>query len=171
MGEEIPAEKPTKKPAKKSGEWQFASIVSLIGKWAWVIIIVNAIIYVIWGLYSFFTAYAVWQTLRNYYISLGWTVPPFSGAFTPIWYLIGAIIAIIFALLIIKKKFSDKCGNKDWDALYDWVLVAGNIRIPWMLIWGIILEVFTVGWGGLAVLIPAVLLIFIGPKPYKWSTK
>lgn len=157
MGEEKPAEKPATKPAKKapakkSGEWQFASIVSLIGKWAWVIIIVNAIIYLIWGLSSFF-------------------VFAFFGIFTSVWYLIGAIIAIVFALLIIKKNFSDKCANQDWDALYNWVLVAGNTRIPWMLIWGIILEVFTVGWGGLAVLIPAILLIFAGPKPYKWSTK
>ena len=117
------------------------------------------------------TAIAAWESLRPYYESMGWPMPPLPiGGY--IWSFIGAIILLAVSFVIIKPKFSKPCGNKDWDALFEWTLTLGNIRIPWMLIWGIILEIFS--WyylAGLVVLLPAVMLIFVGPKEYNWSSE
>ena len=140
-------------------EWQHASWVSLVGKWAWVIGILNGIFGLIWALFQIITLSALWAWL--------------PGAYTPtteIWWMIASIAGIIISLLIIRPKFSNPCGAKDWDALYGWVLKLGGLNIPWMFIWGLLLFVFGwYGWAGLAVLIPAVMLIFAGPKEYKWS--
>ena len=87
-----------------------------------------------------------------------------------VWEIIWAIIIILLAFAIIRPKFSNKCANKDWDSLYNWFLNLGGIKIPWMLIWGIIIEAFSwYWWGGLPILIPALVLIFAGPKPYEWK--
>ena len=140
-------------------EWQHASWVSTLGKWAWVIGILNGIFGIIWALYQIIVLTAAWSWL--------------PGAYTPtteIWWIIASIVGIAISLIIIRPKFSNPCGAKDWDALYGWVLKLGGLNIPWMFIWGLLLFVFGwYGWAGLAVLIPAVMLIFAGPKEYKWS--
>lgn len=122
------------------------SFVSELGKWAWIVAIINGIIYILWGVFLIII-------------------------FRGIWYIIGGIVTLIFAVVIVKPRFSDKCATKDWDYLLNDVLIIGNIRIPWMLIWGIILEVFGNWWGGLPIIIPALLLIFMGPKPYNWTVE
>ena len=127
------------------GSWQFASIVSALGKWAWIFGIINGIIELIWGIVFIFF-------------------------FVGIWNIIGAIILIFISLAIIKPKFSTKCAEQDWEALYNWTLDLGGTKIPWMLIWGVIFTIFSWWyWGGLFVLLPAILLIFVGPRPYNWS--
>ena len=140
-------------------EWQHASWVSTLGKWAWVIGILNGIFGIIWALYQIIVLTAAWSWL--------------PGAYTPtteIWWIIASIVGIVISFLIIRPKFSNPCGAKDWDALYGWVLNLGGLNIPWMFIWGLLLFVFGwYGWAGLAVLIPAVMLIFAGPKEYNWS--
>jgi hypothetical protein len=86
-----------------------------------------------------------------------------------IWNILSILIGIVICFLIIKPKFSKPCGEKDWDALYEWTLDLG-IKVPWMFIWGFLLLLF--GWFGLMglpVLIPAFVIIFAGPKEYKWS--
>ena len=139
-------------------EWQHASWVSAVGKWAWVIVIISDIIGIIVSLYSLIT----WVALVGFYGIAG------SGAST--WNIFASIIGIIIALFVIRPKFSNPCGEKDWDALYGWVLKLGGLNIPWMFIWGVLLFLFGwYGWGALFVLIPAVMLIFAGPKEYKWS--
>ena len=135
-------------------EWQHASWVSLVGKWAWIIGLINGII----GLIASFGIIALGGLFA-------FLVLP-----TQIWNIIASIIGIAIALLIIRPKFSNPCGAKDWDALYGWTLKLGGANVPWMFIWGILLFMFGwYGWGGLAVLLPAVMLIFAGPKEYKWS--
>ena len=142
-------------------EWQHASWVSLIGKWAWVIGILNGIVGTIVGLMGLFAGLAVnalWFPIVVY------------SPLGDIWWIIASIGGIVISLLIIRPKFSNPCGAKDWDALYGWALNLGGLNIPWMFIWGLLLFVFGwYGWAGLAVLIPAVMLIFAGPKEYKWS--
>ena len=140
-------------------EWQHASWVSLVGKWAWVIGILNGLFGIIWALYQIIVLTAVWALLPGAYVPT-----------TEIWWIIASIGGIVISLLIIRPKFSNPCGAKDWDALYGWVLNLGGLNIPWMFIWGLLLFVFGwYGWAGLAVLIPAVMLLFLGPKEYKWS--
>ena len=153
----------------KKIEWQYASWVSTLGKWAWIILILQSIISIIFALIGLSTTIALWEASRPYYDLLGLPMPPMPiGGF--IWSLIGVIIILAVSFVIIKPKFSKPCGDKDWDSLYDWTLALGNFRIPWMLIWGIVLELFS--WyyvAGLVVLLPAIMLLFFGPKEYKWS--
>ena len=135
-------------------EWQHASWVSSLGKWAWIIGILNGVI----GL-----LYIVGLLI------IYWWIPFYLG--TQIWNIILIIIGILISFLVIKPKFSKPCGEKDWDALYGWVLNLGGFNVPWMLIWGILLLYFGWwSWGGFAVLIPAVMLLFAGPKEYNWSS-
>ena len=123
-------------------EWQHASWVSTLGKWAWVIGILNGVFGIL-----------------------------YSILFFQIWNIFLIIIGIVISFLVIKPKFSEPCGEKDWDALYGWVLNLGDFNVPWMLIWGILLLYFGWwSWGGFAVLIPAVMLLFAGPKEYNWSS-
>jgi len=128
------------------------SWVITLGKWAWVIAVINGLVYLLWGI--------IWFAFIPF---------SFMDA-TYIWYIISGIITIIIAIIIVKPRFSSKCAAKDWDYLLNDVLTLGNLRIPWMLVWGILIEIFGNWWGGLPILIPAILLIFMGPKPYDWTT-
>ncbi len=139
-------------------EWQHASWVSTLGKWAWIIVVLNGVIGIIWSLYSLITLIA-WLGVFG-----------LAGSGASAWNLFASIIGIIIGLLVIRPKFSKPCGEKDWDALYGWTLKLGGSKVPWMFIWGLLLFLFGwYGWAGLAVLIPAVMLIFAGPKEYNWS--
>ena len=142
-------------------EWQHASWVSTLGKWAWIIGLLNGVVGIIVGLMGLFGGLAlnaIWFPIVVY------------SPLGDIWWIIASIVGIALSFLIIRPKFSNPCGAKDWDALYGWVLKLGGLNIPWMFIWGLLLFVFGwYGWAGLAVLIPAVMLIFAGPKEYKWS--
>ena len=133
-----------------SEEWKHASWVSLVGMISWIIGIISGAINVIWG----------FITLPLVIFGLG----------DPIWLIISGIIAILISFFIILPKFSLKCSKKDWDSLLNWVLPLGNIRVPWMLIWGLLLDIFGYWWGGWLVIIPALVLIFAGPTKYEWKT-
>lgn len=136
--------KETKKEEPKGSyneNWKnIESLVQTIGKWAWIIALLNGIFYLILNI-----------------------------VFLDIVDIIFSIITIIIAVVYVKPRFSSKCADKNWDYLYNDVLVLGNIRIPWMLIMGILLEIFGFWWGGAAVLFVAFILLFFGPKPYNWS--
>ncbi|MBY8985554.1 MAG: hypothetical protein KGD65_10820 [Candidatus Lokiarchaeota archaeon] len=133
-----------------SEEWKHASWVSLIGQWAWIIGIISGVINVLIGF------------ITIPFVIIGWG--------NPIWMIISGIIEILISFFIILPKFSLKCAKKDWDSLLNWVLPIGNIRFPWMLLWGFFVGIFGYGWGGLAVIIPSLVLLFAGPKPYEWKT-
>ena len=146
----IEEKKMTEQPPVKP-EWQHTSLVSGLGKWAWIAGLINGIIEMIFGIYllALFGGF---------------------GSLTGVGYIIGAIILIFVSFAIIKPKFSSKCAEKDWEALYGWTLALGGTKIPWMLIWGIIFTLFSwYYWGGIFVLLPAILLLFTGPRPYNWS--
>jgi len=136
---------------KGAEEWQHASWVSFLGMIAWILGIVSGAITIIWGLI---------------------TIPLVVYGFGyPIWYIISGILAILISFFVILPKFSMKCSKKDWDSLLNWVLPLGNIRFPWMLIWGAIMSAFGWGYGGALILVPAFVLLFAGPKPYEWKTQ
>lgn len=131
-----------------SEEWKHASWVSFLGMIAWIVGIISGVISLIWGF------------LTTPLILLGFG--------NPVWLIISGIIAILISFFIILPMFSIKCQKKDWDSLLDWVLPIGNVNLQWMLIWGIILEIFT-WWGGLCVIVPSLVLLFAGPKKYEWN--
>ncbi|MFX0134000.1 MAG: hypothetical protein ACFFDN_10190 [Candidatus Hodarchaeota archaeon] len=134
-----------------STEWNHASWVSFLGMIAWIIGIISGVINVIWGI------------LTLPYVIIGWG--------NPIWLIISGIIVILISFFIILPKFSNKCSKKDWDSLLNWVIPLGSVRFPLMLFWGIIVSILGYGWGGLAIIIPALVLIFAGPKPYEWNVR
>lgn len=162
------------KTKKKGGNPNWKKIedyVSLIGKWAWLILVINGIIYIIagiWGL-SWTSVAASTATSVGVYSYVAGDIAYLTATY--VWYIIGGIITIVIAILIIKRRFSDYCAAKDWDHLLNDVLIVSNYRIPWMLIFGIVLTIFSQWWGGLSVLVPALLLIFWGPKEYQWKVK
>ena len=131
-----------------SEEWKHASWVSFLGMIAWMVGILSGVISIIVGI------------VRAALFIFAWG--------SPIWSIISGVVAIVISFFIIFPMFSIKCQKKDWDSLLDWVLPIGNIRFPWMLLWGIILEIFT-WWGGICVIIPALVLLFWGPKEYEWK--
>ena len=101
-------------------EWQHASWVSQLGKWAWIIILVNGILGIIFGI----AGIAIW-----FYFP--WAVASY------VWNVIGGIIIILLDFIII---------------------------------WGVIFEIIGwYGWGGVFILIPAIMLLFLGPKQYNWT--
>ncbi|TXT61071.1 MAG: conserved membrane protein of unknown function [Promethearchaeota archaeon] len=131
----------TKKPYNENWE-NIEPLVQTVGKWAWIIALLNGVFYLILNI-----------------------------VFLDIVDIIFSIITLIIAIVYVKPRFSSKCSDKNWDYLYNDVLVIGNIRIPWMLIMGILLEIFGFWWGGAAVLFVAIILLFFGPKSYNWSSK
>jgi len=143
---------PSSKSKSGSSTWDtLEPIVTVVGKYAWIYGLVAGIVYIIVGIWSI--------ALFPFAVRGG------SG----IWQIINAAVLIAGSLLWVKPKFSDPCGNKDWEKLLTDVLVIGNIQIPWMLIIGVAFEIFGYGWGGLAVLICALLIIFLGPRKYEWK--
>ena len=146
-------------PKKKStSNWEkYESFVSTLGKWAWIIILINAIA-------TFF--YGIWVLAWGGIYWWLWA----GGVAYGIWLIICAILIATLAFFIVKPRFSDKCASKDWDFILNDVLVIGNVRIPWMLIIGIIIEILGLWWwGGLAILIPMIFLLVAGPKPHNWK--
>ena len=140
-------------------EWQHANWVSQLGKWAWLWGLISGLIDVIWGFVIIATFAA---------IPYGFGV---IGMGPGIWLVISGIIAILISFAIIRPKVSVKCAQKDWDHFYNWVWKLGSFRFPFVLFWGILLEVFGYGWGGLPVIIVGIMLLFVGPKKYEWSEK
>ena len=147
-----------------SEEWKHASWVSTLGKWAWVLVVLNGVIEIIWYVVAISTYLAWWN------LAFPGITPRIQ--FLNVWYIIWGIIIIIIGFFIIRPKFSNKCANKDWDALYDWVLKLGNIRIPWMLVWGMILATLGGGlwsWTCVLIFIVFLLLVTTGPRQFQWK--
>ncbi|MFO8020385.1 MAG: hypothetical protein R6U96_17320 [Promethearchaeia archaeon] len=171
--------KPKKKPKKKKEEkahsmWDMLKdYVILVGKWAWVICLINGIIYIIGGIWGLswlgvLQGEAAASEYGEYALTSAQADINYLTA-QYIWYVIGGIITIIFSYFYVKKRFSDKCADEDWDYLYNDVLTLGDFRIPWMLIFGILFEIFGQWWGGIPILFPAIVLLFFGPKEYQWK--
>jgi hypothetical protein len=162
-----------KKPEQKksSGDEGLMNFAVFLGKIAWIILLIEGIIFVILGIYYLVVLAAVAAAAQQagvysyvaadiaYYTIYGW------------FYLIGAILAIIIAVALVKPRFSNKWAKKDYDYLLNDVVKIGNLRIPLFLILGIILEIFLAFWGGLIIIVPLLILIFAGPKEYKWTEK
>lgn len=152
-----PESKPKKEPKKSSSSWSsLETLVYNLGRFAWLITVLSGVILILLAIVNFIAFASVWVLLG------------FSMA-RDIWNIISGIIAILLGLFVIRPKFSNKCAEKDWDFLLNDVFLLGNFRFPKMLLWGILAEIFGYGWGGLAVLIPAFILLFLGPKPYNWT--
>lgn len=135
---------------------QMERYVSLAGKWSWV-----------WPFI------AILVTLILVIIALG-VIASYSGAAynaavgTLVWDFISMGVMLFLVFYYVKPNFAKKCANKEWQALVDDVFTIGSIRIPKMLIFGIIFEIFSY-WGGALIMAPAVLIILFAPVTITWK--
>jgi hypothetical protein len=167
-----PAKKPPKKPAKKKSRSSWDSVEDfavILGKWAWIILLIEGIIFIFWGIYYLYWVAVISATAEaagvTAYVAADIATLTLYG-----WmYIIGGILGIIFAVALVKPRFSNKWADKDYDYLLNDVVKIGSLRIPLFLIIGIILEILMSWWGGLIIIIPLLLLILMGPKEYKWK--
>ncbi|TFF92075.1 MAG: hypothetical protein EU543_05855 [Promethearchaeota archaeon] len=166
---EEPSEPPkeSKKPKQEpSSAWDsLEEPVTWIGKLAWIILLVAAILEVVFAIVNIARQVATNARLASLIPSY---TPTYRLGF-PIWQIIGGIISILFCIIIVRPRFSKKCGDQDWDFLLNDVLKLGNFRFPWMFVWAIIATIFGWYWGGAAIWFPAIILVVAGPKPYKWT--
>ncbi len=153
-------------------EWKHAGWVSGLGKWAWIILFVLGIIGLIASLAATIPLIIVWQDAKVAWEAIFPTPYPVAmpGIGALVWNIIGAVISIVIALFIIRPKFSKPSGEKDWEALYGWTLKLGSLKVPWMFVWGIIYAIFGwYSWPAIFILLPAIMLIFAGPRKYEWK--
>jgi hypothetical protein len=156
---------------KSSDDEGIMGLAVFLGKIAWIILLIEGIIFLIWGIY-----YLYWVSVAAAYAEAagvaGYVAADIAYLTFYAWmYIIGAILAIIIAVALVKPRFSNKWAKKDYDYLLNDVVKIGNLRIPLFLILGIILEIFLAFWGGLIIIVPLLILIFAGPKEYKWTEK
>lgn len=164
--EETTEEKaPKATPAKKesSSLWEtLEPIVTVVGTWAWIIAIINGLISIFWAIYQIVLVLPYLSLALSFGVGIPW--------FDIVWGIIVAVVEILFAIAILRPRFSNKCKEKDWDYLLNDVLNLGSFRFPWMFVWAIILSIFSWSyWGGAAVWFCAIVIIFLGPKPYQWT--
>lgn len=150
-----------------SGAMGFAQV---LGKIAWIVELIIGILFIFVGIYYLWWASVVTQAAEDLG-PYGYVAADTIATLTlyGVMYIIGGILAIIFAVALVKPRFSDKWADKDYDYLLNDVVKIGSVRIPLFLIIGIILEVLLSWIGGLVILIPLLILIFAGPKEYKWK--
>jgi len=155
-------------------EWKHAGWVSGLGKWAWIILLVLGILGIIVGLAATIPGIIAWGIARDAWV-LAFPGTPYPYAM-PLgalgWNIISGVISIVLVLFIIRPKFSKPCGEKDWEALYGWTLKLGSTKIPWMFVWGIIYGVFGwYSWPAVFIMLPAIMLIWAGPRKYDWKAE
>ncbi|MFX0186589.1 MAG: hypothetical protein ACFE8A_02515 [Candidatus Hodarchaeota archaeon] len=146
-----------------------------LGTYGWIILLFGGILFILWGFIGLLypaVAEATIEQVPVLYANLVIDIAGIlhiHGLFTYIMWFVGGILAIIFTFAFVKPRFSNRWKETDYDYLLNDVIKIGRLRIPLMLIVGIILEILMSWWGGLIIIIPLLLLVFIGPKKYKWK--
>ncbi|MHA1721200.1 MAG: hypothetical protein ACTSWX_12835 [Promethearchaeota archaeon] len=153
-----PAKKANTGGAKKSkpktrddSTWKsLEGIISFVGHFSWIILAIIAVFMIIGAILGFI---------------LGG-----SGIATGVYNLLSVAI-MAYLVWTYGKIYSQKSNEKDWSFLVNDVLVLGSLRIPKMLAYGIVICIFTYGTGIILIVAPALLIIFLGPEEFSWSTK
>lgn len=144
--------KSTKKSAPRSRDdntWKsFEEIISFVGKFSWIILAIIAFILIIGAIFSFIA----------------------DGIVLGIYNLISVAI-MAYLVWTYGKIYAAKSKEKDWSFLVNDVLVIGSFQLPKMLAYGIVISIFTYGTAVILIVAPALLIIFIGPEEFNWSTK
>ncbi len=167
-------EKKEKKEKKKGGSWdKVKGFAKWLGTSSWIFLLIGGILFIVWGFIGLAHPAFVEATIEQAPVLYANLVIDIAGAlhihgiFTYIMWFIGGILAIIFTFAFVKPRFSNKWKEEDYDYLINDVIKIGKLRIPLMLIVGIILEIVMSWWSGLLIIIPLLLLFFLRPKEYK----
>jgi len=167
-----PQPKPKPKPTKKEkSSWEgVEGFAKWLGQYCWIFVLIEGVLFIIWGIVGLAwlaAAEAAVQEVPGAAAAVAYDIALARLTYT-LW-IIGGILGIIFAVALVKPRFSNKWADKDYDYLLNDVVKIGSLRIPLFLIIGIVLEILMSWWGGLIIIIPLLLLIFMGPKEYKWK--
>ena len=140
----------SKKSAPRSGDnstfKSLENIISFVGKFSWIILAIISIFLIIGAIVNFFEDI------------IGWGIVKLVGV---------AIMA--YLIWTYGKIYAQKCKEKDWSFLVNDVMVLGSIRIPKMLLYGIVVALITYGMGVILIILPALLIIFAGPEEFSWK--
>ncbi|QEE15835.1 zinc ribbon domain-containing protein [Promethearchaeum syntrophicum] len=161
-GHDIPEETPTtveeaSKIAKKKATprtrddstWKsLEEFVSFLGKFSWIILAIISIFLIIGAIISF----------------IG------GGIFAGVWNLL-SVVAMAYLVWTYGKIYAEKSKEKDWSFLVNDVFVIGSIQIPKMLAYGIIVAICTYSAGVVLIVLPALLIMFMGPEEFSFNTK
>ena len=159
----------TSKERTSSGWISIENFVCFLGEWAWIILLIEGSIFILWGIIGLIMISAAGAVAQQAGAAGLVAIDLAFYTFWYAWFIIGGVLTIVLAIIFVKPRFSDKWAYRDYDSLLNDVIEIGNIRIPLMLIIGIIISIFLLIWGGLIILIPLLLLIFMGPKEYEWK--
>ncbi|MHA1792378.1 MAG: hypothetical protein ACTSVI_07015 [Promethearchaeota archaeon] len=133
-------------------------IVRPIGIYSWVISLIIGISWLIYAL----------VILMPTMISLSYLGFPVGGIIAQIvWYIICTIVIIIISIFYVARVFSKSVKAEEWQFLVDDVIKFGKFRLPKMLFFGIILEIFGY-YAGIPILIAGLIIIFAGPVKMVW---
>jgi len=144
--------KSTQKSAPKSGNdstWDSLEEIISVGGWLSWFLLMFAVIALIWQIFTSFGN---------------------SNIFLGIWYILSALFTI-YVIITYGRVYSNKCKAKDWKFLMTDIFTIGSYRIPKMLAFGVLLAIFTQGWGGFLVYTSAFLIFFLSPEKgtHKWK--
>jgi len=160
----------SKTKSEKSSSWDSVEgLASFIGEWAWIILMIEGVIFLFWGIWGL--SWVGFWGVTAQQVGIG-AYAAANIAYSTFLYtldIVGGITTIIIAIVVVRPRFSNKWSEKDYDFLLNDVLEVGKARIPKFLIIGIVIEILTNFWGGLVILLPLFLLIFMGPKEYNWK--
>ena len=148
---EVSTTKSTKSTPKTRDESTWKSledVISFLGKFSWIILAIIAIGLIIVAIFSFIA----------------------DGIFAGIWNLL-SVAVMAYLVWTYGKIYAQKSKEKDWSFLVNDVLVIGSFRIPKMLAYGIVISIFTYGTAIILIVAPSLLIIFMGPEEFSWSTK
>ena len=112
---------------RKSSSWiSIENVVSFLGQWAWIILLIEGSIFIIWGIFGLISVSAAGAVAQQ--AGAGGLVAAnlaFS-TFLYTWFLIGGILTIVVAIILVKPRFSDKWAEGDYDYLLNDVIEMMN---------------------------------------------
>ncbi|MHA1684106.1 MAG: hypothetical protein ACTSUE_24415 [Promethearchaeota archaeon] len=129
--------------------WAEKLVVGL-GKWSWLIVLLAACWYIWRGIW--------WSIFALWLVNTG----------RAIWNFVCAVALLVILFMYVLPKFTKQVKAKDWQGMMDDAIPFGSFKMPKMLLFGIILEIFGY-YGGAGVLICSILIMLLAPvnKPGK----
>ena len=144
------------KKETQSDSWgTVENVITIMGTWSWVLVLVAAILDIVFGLaYLGVFSFGLWWAYSYYY-----------GIGTGVWYIIAGVIELVLLFIYVLKTFVPKSKAKDWTFLLSDGIFSP--KFPKMLLFGILLMIFSPAidyFGGALVLVPAILSMIFAPK-------
>ena len=144
------AKKSAKKSAPKTRDdstWKsLENVIAFVGRFSWIILAIIAFFLIILAILNF--------------------IGDIIGG--GIFKLVGVAI-MAYLVWTYGRIYAQKSKEKDWSFLVNDVLVIGSFRIPKMLAYGLVVCIFSYGFGVILIVLPALLIMYMGPEEFNWK--